>query len=439
MSTETPTLFPFSIGLPSCYYSFRESNDSEEVRTETYKHIAYRNIAVFKPNSDIQKLFSKVHFGLGTEYMIDGNHRFMKECFEEKKPDLNGLPHIMTLIVTRDPKTLKVNGKNVSQHFKQRITKGYGSRSSEPDMTDTAVFVPLECSYEFLPSFTRFTIFPVYGVYQGLKAERCRGDGQIFHNHVLKILEDLDDDSKSDSDDESDSDDSDSDRSNITNLTGYFDCSQLYHLDVHLQKDEGERYPYPCLWCMGGKYLTFEPISLVEYTDRDQNQVKCKMTRDIDIPFARNLKIKIFSQREIIIEKMKECIIDHKRNTEKEWLTAIKLDRSQELAQVSELPDQPFMVPLEGIYKTYTSIEDLVKTDREMYNFLMSKNRHISVVPSTVVAFPFKYDNFVYTFENGEFKRGFARKSYDLFSIYIDRDDSYRDLCRMKGFFVVNM
>lgn len=421
MSTET---FPFSIGLPACYYSFRESNDSEEVRTETYKHIAYRNIAVFKPNSDIQKLFSKVQFGLGTEYTIDGNHRFMKECFEEKKPDLNGLPHIMTLIVTRDPKTLKVSGKNVSQHFKQRITKGYISRSSEPDMTETGVFVPLECSYEFLPSFTRFTIFPVYGFYQGLKVERFSNDGKIFHNHVLKILGDLEDDSKSDSDEESET---------AIEWIGYFNCSQLNHLTFHLQRDEGDRDP--CLWCMGGKSLTLEPISLVEYTDRDQNQVNCKMVGDIDIPFARNLKIKIFSQREIIIEKMKECIIDDKRTTEKEWLTAIELDRSQELAQVIELPDQPFMVPLEGIYKTYTGIEDLVKTDRDMYNFLMSKNRHISVVPSTAVAFPFKYDNFTYTFENGKFKRGFARKSYDLFSVYIYQDD----FARMKGFFVVNM
>ena len=136
----------------------------------------------------IKDLFLKLEIGVGSKHMYEEGD-FMKEHFDSRQPDESGgLPHIMTLILTRDLSHLIVNGKPLEAPDKSPHGTGiYG------------VLFSLNCPHEVTPvkkprvSF----VFPVFGIYDPIanisKQIKCRRPGkpQSITDHVLTKVEEV--------------------------------------------------------------------------------------------------------------------------------------------------------------------------------------------------------------------------------------------------------
>lgn len=105
----------------------------------------------------LRNLFARVHVGLGSMHIYEPGG-FMKEHLDAKRPDENGLPHIMTLVLSRQPGNLRV----------------CGAKPNYPGTFGDAFYLvlfSLNCPHEVTQTRdTRVSLaFPVYGEYVGLR------------------------------------------------------------------------------------------------------------------------------------------------------------------------------------------------------------------------------------------------------------------------------
>ena len=136
----------------------------------------------------INGLFLKLEIGVGSKHVYEEGD-FMKEHYDSRQPnESGGLPHIMTLILTRDLSHLMVNGKPLEAPEKSPYGTGiYG------------VLFSLNCPHEVTPvkeprvSF----VFPVFGIYDPItnisKQIKCRRRGipQSITDHVFTKVKEV--------------------------------------------------------------------------------------------------------------------------------------------------------------------------------------------------------------------------------------------------------
>jgi hypothetical protein len=109
----------------------------------------------------LNKLFDTVKVGIGSKHIYTVGD-FMAPHRDTRLPDLNGLPHVMTLVVLQNRATymggeLLVNGENVLELF---------NRDENADSSDIMILFPITSLHEVkqIAAGSRHSfVFPVYG------------------------------------------------------------------------------------------------------------------------------------------------------------------------------------------------------------------------------------------------------------------------------------
>lgn len=380
-----------------------ESCESCEIREHTETRYCQIIPDKFKIANtyDFNRLFSQFRIGVGTKYTFYYSECFMKERVEEKKPDFEGLPHIMTLIFKREDVNLKVCGKNV---------------------TGKTFFLTLDCSYEVLPkSHNGYSIytFPVYGIYKGLNVKPCKS-GITVHSQILKYLET-------------------GFEKNVYEVVRLLYNVKMNRLAFRLKKLHR-------VFVAPIEYDEFDEesdeeesmtVAIISYTDENGIQVERKIDSKTYIPFLNDMTIKTLSEQEILVERLKNRVANHQKVLEEEYKNTVSDSRPISF----QLPDQPFIIVLDGIYHGTSTIENLVEKDTEIYKFLTASGRQVSFVPNTLLysipkTYIFSID------EDGKFVNYTTSRIFDPLSVdYIQRDyddDEKYKYNMIKGVLVVN-
>ncbi len=410
-------------------------NGENQCDTNLRKSTTIRDKFVYKDEWKLRKFFKDLKIGLGTKHIYE-NGEFMREHYDSKKPDLDGLPHIMTLIITTDAKSLRVCGKEISF-------------SGEKHGWDpvTAVIFTLNCPHEVLPyeaTLNKITgrltprisiVFPVYGIWRGSNAKPRRTAGVSCHDEILRALED------------------ETDARRIEGWVKDLGIDKLNRLATLLKNieeqssddesdEETDNESDDETKSISSSNASVN-VSVITYTDESGNEITCPVSKELVIPFAKNLTFKTFSEREIVIEKMKSLVRKDKKYLENEFKKFMNLEAPPVDAK-TVIPSHPFTVSLRGRYLNGATVEDLVGVDAEVYKFLVSKNRQVSFVPNTMM-----YDcQLVYNYQRGTSFEGFYEgegcNKYDILSVSsagVEFDDSSEyDLhySRIKGVLTVN-
>jgi hypothetical protein len=320
--------------------------------------------------------FSEIKIGVGSKHTYYENG-FMKEHLDSRLPDLDGLPHIMTLIVTDNLSKLKINGNFIK------------CPSTNLDYTvdgKFCIFFTLDCPHEVIPlefaevrhSFT----FPVYGKYTPMhtilpnptlkvseSSEPTESKEPTELNNIYDVvLEQLDDFCN---DIEND----------YAKLQGYIDSlndSTASSLIVRLREHNGDYVPRE----RGGqrdhsRFIDYdleddiEPKTKVTYTDSAGIKQEELISYSLSIPSATDVVISVLSFEDRILEKLKEIV----QGLEKEYVESYKALIDEKVSPideklVSQVPIQPFIMVLNGKYFFDATEENLIPCDKELCRFL---------------------------------------------------------------------
>lgn len=344
--------------------------------------------------------FPKILVGLGSKHIYrEGD--FMKEHYDTRLPDKDGLPHIMTMLVTDDISHLRVNGKTVN------LTKP--KRNSYGDEDKYIVLFTLNCPHEIIQLGknkvrTSFA-FPVYGIYDpffGLKKKVSSKEPANIYDKLLEIIDN-------------------EEYEDLAELQGYIDALEDFELSQEIVKyrfRHGDSVPsernhgvraenYEC---------GYEPNYVTEITYKG----KIVVLSSIDDEFSgENFSVKIkvpgmdkIQERILVLKKESEILLEKNERAETIELKA------------SELPtEQPFTVLLAGRYFQDSTESDLVPIDRCLYEALLRTGRQVKFLPVT----KFSPEITNYVLEDGKLCNAQGRiglnKSVSIHSFDVEFDD----------------
>lgn len=404
----------------------------EQYRAELRQSTSIRGLFSFKMRDQIKRFFSKIKVGTGSKHIYVAGD-FMKEHYDTKLPDLDGLPHIMTLIVTNSIEELRVCGKPVPRISSDSYERTYG------------VLFTLNCPHEVLPIQygTRHSfVFPVYGEYKGLTTR----PGKESINLYDSIIEALHDKANTPS-----------------HLHGWLKSVEnpaVERLIIRLRKMDGDYIGdanYGSNEYNGyGDYRDHDDdYSEVEdqgvyagtYTDEKGETVEGEFSSVFEIPFAKNLSIKAVSGKVMILKKIETLVLEEKADMEAKYKQFLDTEVPP-LSPDTEIPSHPFFVQLQGRYLPAATAADLVSRDAVVQKFLVDKGRKVEFVP--VSAGDRDYDaGLVFMFHDGKLVSTGSRWSrsvekFDKLSSsggYVEFDDQGGydpHYSRVSGMLVVN-
>lgn len=299
--------------------------------------------------SKFRQLFSKVIVGVGSKH-IYAKGDFMKEHLDTKREDLNGLPHIMTLIVTNDVSPMRVCGKRLY--------------TDEDGHSSIFVLFTLNCPHEILPvSMERHSFaFPVYGIYKGL-TQALNTRGTSVYQAALNHLEDVNpfDD-------------------NLAESQGWVDMTEIgeaISMFKQIRLANGE-------WlsgCERDNTLSEDDGSVsIKYTDEHGERQELTITTETSIAHATNITITpIKIQRRLFDHIL--ALIRQEETAHTDAKDAMVDVTAPSIRPDTRIPDCPFTVTLRGHYDPDDGVEDLIQADRAVYDFLTESKRPFVFVP----------------------------------------------------------
>lgn len=168
-------------------------------RKDLRKSVSIRNRFTMEVPNFLKNLFKKVKLGVGSKHIyVKGD--FMRKHRDARLPDLDGLPHLMTLVVLPDSYDHKkyysggelyINDVDVVKEFFKsgnRYDDSYGN---------TMVLFPITSVHEVkeITSGERHTfVFPVYGEFDPFHCiKRQVGTSTTYTTIYDEILDDIDD------------------------------------------------------------------------------------------------------------------------------------------------------------------------------------------------------------------------------------------------------
>lgn len=369
--------------------------EKNEVRTDLRRSKSTRDkFEITRPHRDICRYFEKIHIGIGSMHVYERND-FMKEHIDRRLCDHDGLPHVMTLVVSDDMTPLRINGEIVCS---------------------SAVLFSLDCKHEVLPSYNKrrsFT-FPVYGIYNPFyEYKQRRATGINLYDEILRHI----DEENPESDE-------------LRPLIGVIDvlgirekkllqALHLFNSGYGIYDDEDPKIP-----------LENTVETYINYTINGIAQ-KDRVTAKLVIPNATNIT---FEEKSMhpgyhVFDVLRRAVLREKEYTEAAYAKICR----QEIKELPDdvmrtLPKYPVMIALIGRYFSDSTIDSLVPEDRAIYN-LVSKTRKVSL---SIAYEPSYKENFFVEFSDGEFVQTSntmwhrRRDHLDISDISVEFDDSHK-------------
>jgi hypothetical protein len=320
-------------------------------RSDLRKSESIKNAFTIELTNNVTRYFSKVKVGLGSKHIyVPGD--FMKEHYDTKLPDMDGLPHIMTMIVTDSIEQLKVCGQKVP------VIKGYGSEYVKKYI----VLFTLNCPHEVVTieqGIRHSFVFPVYGHYRGVKLKSYKQTGNLF-DKILEVI-----------------DRSDAYSSELLYLEGWLKSLEnptINSLIHRLIKANDEYYEEDC---------NTETYYEVTYTDEKGERKTCDGVGSFEVSFAKDLILNLTKGQTQMLKEIRSLVVKEKQSANEEYAQFMKLEVNPFL-DTTEVPLHPFTVVLQGRYLPTATVKDLISQDLAIYNFL-TKKRKVTFYPLSSV------------------------------------------------------
>ena len=339
---------------------------------------------------DIPEYFEKVSFGVGSKYIYT-QEQFVKEHYDTKlPPNEEGLPHIMTLVITNCLRHLRICGKELE------------------DYSNNAVFFTLNCPHEAVPwndyDQPRISyVFPVYGIYTGLTSfgeilepttafdailgmlDECLTEQYPNYNHLHGCMKAIK-------------------NGNAIYLAKIL-CKTYIDYDQNSYQNE---YQYD---------LEQDPCDIpvyykISYTDENGEEKVYVSSGITSVVNCTNLIVTPLPMTHSIIFKLKEIV-------QYEKIQMINKYKSFIDTTVDPIPDsvtipfQSFILRLSGRYLPTSTVDSLIPQDKVLYDYI-SKTRRVTFQPCIGHVY-----NRIYVF-NG--------KRFEQYSYNEDVDDEFETL-----------
>lgn len=359
---------------------------------------------------DLNLFFQNMVIGEGKKHLYNKGD-FMKPHYDlrlsDKKQGNRVLPHTMTLIVCNDISSLRVNGKEVNVLTKYDLNLDYSFGSRE-----YIVLFSLNCKHEVLPvENTRISYtFPVYGVFdvQGIP-KKIQEKGRYIHDLILERLDTLS---------PNESHDNLSCIQALIDVLNEEDISRLFVQYRLLVKDDiSDNY-------MHGLTTNDNDNVVVEYNDENGRHVVHirDMKERLVIGNVTNLIIQP-ARPEQLVDNMKNLVLKHKQNVDLQYEE--KKSEHISVPAETELPSETrlYAIMLYGRYFHDSTVNDLITTDKEIYDFACKQERKVQFVSSACIS-----DDSItcYIYENGKFYVTNPRQ-HDSYGQYTSTDPEFND------------
>ena len=402
--------------------------------------------------SELEPLFKEVEVGIGSKHVYyEGG--FMKEHYDNRLPDkivevksyhstfklktntkdeekektTLVFPHIMTLIITNNISNLRVNGQILNPKLKTSYNEVYG------------VLFTLNSSHEVTPiekgtwcteprcSFT----FPIYGKYDPTyniqKTISCDNDKNVLDNSnkydiILAEIEQYITENKTES--------VDANSNNAERLYGYIKILNDSELDCMIKKIINNISGYETYRIDSFGVDMDANFCEISYELMDGTKITKVIDCTTEIPIAKNICIKPANTTLSLLYKMKDHVINLKKEAE-----LLVLEENKENEKNNEYPNyefdkNPFIMVLSGKYFFDSTLADLTKQDTMIYQQLSSKSRKCTFVP--IAKLPKKYSYLknsihIYQIMNNKLIKTSADEidGTNITSIDIEFDDSH--------------
>jgi hypothetical protein len=306
---------------------------------------------------DIELYFTKIKIGTGSKHIYKKGD-FMKEHYDTRHDDLDGLPHIMTLIVTDDTDNLKINGKIIKKPYSR-----YSSYS--------CVFFTLNCLHEVTEIKSDIVrqsfVFPIYGKYDFHTATFHSLKSVNISNKYDTIINVLQDRIKN------------NDYSEIKYLHGHLKICEYDLLNNWLKPLDEFEYE---------ENNIIRPYYEITYELLDGTKMEKIISSTLEIADVKNIKIQPIDYHKTIFLNIVNKLVEYRDenleiyntfvNTELNDYTISKLTKD-----INELEEYPYVIVLMGRYFTDSNINDLISIDKYVYDLL--KNKNVKYLPSATI------------------------------------------------------
>lgn len=393
---------------------------TEETRPDLRDSLTIRHQFVLEPWYDDQLplFFEKGRFIIGKgskHFYLPG--QFVKEHLDTRLDDLEGLPHVMTLIVTNHLEQLRVCGQQVSRERR------------------AAVVFSLDCPHEVLPSDTlrESFVFPVYGRFVGYRPIRTEpnlecefDDGDIdaidrstfrsVHDEILEKLDDFDPVSSS----------YEEVRGWLKFLNNPKAQPLLRLLKVLSGRDEWFDSETPVQFPDDFRLVTTVCVEHLDEHGQLQKTVLESGRKEIQVTAPQTITVTTSSPQDSIMAQLRAIVVEERDKLMAAYESRLK----RSLVSVEPIPDSvsipkfPFVVALEGRYFRDSSTAQLIPFDRAVLNFLRAMRQAdvfmgVTKPPNEMITYRWNRGSFIRTSASNKFD------SLHISSAHVEFDDEH--------------
>jgi len=348
------------------------------------KSKSIRNRFLVKPQDlyQMNQLFPKLHIGIGSKHFYEEGD-FMKEHFDSRlPPDQEGLPHIMTLILTRDLAHLKVNGKLLEPPNPNYQTTIFG------------VLFSLNCPHEVTPVKKKRVsfVFPVFGIYDPIatiskdiksrNSNHPQSISQFVLDQVDQVVELEEQGQRKDYD--------------LRILLGYVNALDNHDIHMRTQRllslDDAWYASDQCQDLKGLLQVTDAPWLKYFYIQNKKRQIA--YTQEVDISQLSQEGKQVQSVEGV--PAFLNCLL----NLQQDMQNLIEFEISEEQEDDEDVQEdepfpvnQPFALVCSGrYYQDHKAPQHLTPVDRKIYDRLLEGERKMQFVPvATLPSLPIYY------------------------------------------------
>ena len=359
-------------------------------RPDLRQSVSIRDRFTVKYTEFLNNLFTKYKVGVGKKniYVKDD---FMAKHRDTRLPDLDGLPHVMTMVVLEQYDRwrggkLFINDISVTDLFEKNDHNGWEYTSNR------IIVFPITSLHEITPiiSGNRHSfVFPIYGVLRSfnllVKTLHPYTNYTTLYSEVLKDLAKMTPPSYGDSEfrgellgkiDEIGNENLSIAFVKVRNILGDFVPSEKSHGVSDSYSDSGSDH---------GPIYSNEVV--VSYNlDNTQHTKRLLAGGSFDVPEnAKNIRVQqlrtLLSDSYTVDDRL-SAIHEKVTALQEDYLANLELNRKANLqseSSIATLPTDSFIYVAKNLYYSDTKIENLIGTDAHIYALATKANRKVHV------------------------------------------------------------
>ncbi len=379
-------------------------NGQDVYRPDLRSSVSIRDRFTVNKVSFLGKLFSKVQIGVGSKHIYVAKD-FMRKHRDTRLPDLDGLPHVMTMVVFASSYDasgcyysggkLLINDVDVIEAYSRvnKDTNDYYSDDGYSSYGNQIVLFPITSIHEVteITQGERHTfVFPVYGHFDPFsRIVKNVGNNSKYTTVYDEILEDLN----------SMVDSTDTDRAHFLGKLEVLEDESICAKFVRFRNSHGDYVPHEH---SHGVNQDNSDSELPEFITRityelDGKPVMVNSNSYVALPVgATNVVINgpaittsdtsdnhLADTEKLprLLAEIRDKVIYLKRNFEETIIANIEMTKQEECKlTASDLPKEAFAYVAKNMYFSDTSVRDLRGVDAYIYQLALESKRKLHLV-----------------------------------------------------------